>query len=124
MLTSIFQVISRVSLVLLLCVLAYPGQHVQADEDDLLEKAEETAEKIKDLVEKYQKAEVNMVKQEVVTIKDTSGNPRDCDMAIFYGNGQQARLTTKDGKFDGNFDHKHNKNVPNKALSVRLSNCE
>ncbi len=108
----------------MLCLLPYPGQDLQADEDDLIEKAEETAEKIKDLIEKYQKAEVNIVKQEVVTIKDTSGNPRDCDMAVFYGNGQQARLTTKDGKFDGNFDHKHNKNVPNKALSVRLSNCE
>lgn len=97
---------------------------VFSDEEDMLEKVEASAEKINDLIEKYKAAEVNIVKREIVTIKDTSGNPRDCDVAIFYGNGQQARFTTEDGKFEGNFDHKHNKKVPNKALSLRLSGCE
>ncbi len=92
-----------------------------AEEDDTSEKIEAAADKIKELIEAYQKAEVNFVKREIVTIKDTAGNPQSCDVAIFYDNGQQARFHVSDGSFEGNFDH--GANVPANALSLRLSNC-
>ncbi|MBT7951763.1 MAG: hypothetical protein HN764_09080 [Gammaproteobacteria bacterium] len=106
---------------LLLVSFSFPFA-VYADDDDATQKIEDAADKIKELIEAYQEAEVNFVKQEVVTIKDTAGNPRDCDVAIFYDNGQQARFKTSGGSFDGNFDH--GSNVPTNALSLRLSNCE
>lgn len=92
-----------------------------ADEESTLEKVDEYAQKIKDLLEKYEKAEIDFVKQEVMTITDTEGNPQDCDVAIFYNNGKQARFTTKNGKFDGNFNHA--KTIPTRPYSIRLSNC-
>ncbi|NKB37315.1 MAG: hypothetical protein GKR93_09115 [Gammaproteobacteria bacterium] len=104
----------------LLCV-SFPLS-IHADEEETLDKIENAADKIKELIEAYQEADVNFVKKEIVSIKDTSGNPRDCDVAIFYDNGQQARFTTKEGRFEGNFDH--GTNVPANSLSLRLSNCE
>ncbi len=94
---------------------------VNAEEDDYGKKIEEAADKIKDLIEKYQKMEIDFVKQEIVSIKDEQGNPKDCDVAIFYNNGKQARFSTKNGQFDGNFNHKNV--IPKKPLSIRLSNC-
>lgn len=91
------------------------------DESSALEKIDEYAQKMKDLIDKYKAAEIDFVKQEVMTIKDTEGNARDCDVAIYYNNGKQARFTTKGGTFDGNFNH--GKTPPTKPFSMRLSNC-
>lgn len=91
------------------------------DEESALEKIEEHAQTLKDLIEKYQKAEIDIIKKEIFTIVDTEGNPRNCNVAIFYNNGNQARFATKGGRFEGNFDH--GKELPTRPYSIRLSDC-
>ncbi|MBW3019372.1 hypothetical protein KY329_04280 [Candidatus Woesearchaeota archaeon] len=91
------------------------------EEQSALKKAQNIADEIKDLLEKYKNAEIDMVKQEVMTIKDEQGNSKDCDVAIFYKSGKQARFSTENGEFDGNFDH--GKSFPGEPLSIRLSGC-
>ncbi len=61
----------------LLCI-SFPLS-IHADEQETLDKIENAADKIKELIEAYQEVDVNFVKKEIVSIKDTSGNPRDCD---------------------------------------------
>lgn len=98
--------------------------HVFAQDDDeesALEKIDQHAQTLKDLIEKYQKAEIDIIKKEKVTIIDMSGNPQDCDVAIFYNNGNQARFATKGGSYEGNFDH--GKKLPTRPYSIRLANC-
>lgn len=90
-------------------------------QDESLEKIEEYAETLNDLIEKYQKAEIDLIKKEKITIVDTQGSPQDCDVAIFYNNGKQARFRTSGGSFDGNFDHGNE--LPTLPFSIRLSNC-
>lgn len=91
------------------------------DEQSSLEKIEQHAQTLKDLVEKYQKAEIDIIKKEKVQIVDIQGAPQDCDVAIFYNNGNQARFTTSGGSFEGNFDH--GKKLPTRPYSIRLSGC-
>lgn len=107
-----------IALILALLLLVTP---TVADEEDTLEQVEKHAEKIKELIDKYNEAKVDFVKTEEVTIKDEQGNPHDCDVAIFYSNGKQPRLTTKGGTFTGDFNH--GQTVPKKPFSIRLSGC-
>ena len=90
-------------------------------QEDRLEQIEKHAETLKDLIEKYQKAEIDLIKKEKVTIVNTQGAPQDCNVAIFYNNGKQARFRTSGGSFDGNFDHESE--LPTLPFSIRLSNC-
>jgi len=92
-----------------------------AAQEDRLEQIENHAETLKDLIEKYQKAEIDLIKKEKITIIDTQGRPQDCDVAIFYNNGKQARFRASGGSFNGNFDHE--RELPTLPFSVRLSNC-
>lgn len=105
--------------ILLLIILA-SLQVAIADDNTALEQVGEYAEKIKDLLEKYQAAEIDIIKTEDITITDTEGKPASCDVSIYYNNGNQARFTAN-GKFNGNFNH--GKKAPTKPISVRLTDC-
>lgn len=90
-------------------------------QEDFLNQIENYADVLNDLLEKYEKAEIDLIKTENFTIIDTQGGPRDCDVGIFYNNGKQPRFRTTAGHFEGNFDH--GKDIPTKPYSVRLWNC-
>lgn len=112
---------TTVILLTLLFALLLVDNVLGQDEESMLEEIEQYADNLKDLIEKYEEAEIDLIKTENVTIRDRQGIPQDCDVAIFYNNGNQPRFTTKGGSFEGNFDHGNK--MPTRPFSIRLSNC-
>src|SRR3989344_1202027 len=54
------------------------------------------------LIEKYQNAQLEFVKWEEVTIRDTQGNPKSCPVKVYYDNFEGADFSTgSDGRFSG-----------------------
>ena len=63
------------------------------------------ADELKDLMEKYENAEVDFIKHEDVNIVDMTGNAKECDMEIYYDNGEVASFSAKNGEFHGSLQY-------------------
>ncbi len=63
------------------------------------------ADELKDLMEKYENAEVDFIKHEDVNIVDMTGNAKECDMEIYYDNGEVASFSAQNGEFHGSLKY-------------------
>lgn len=73
-----------------------------AKEAGVPEELVDELQELDDLIEKYHNAEIDFVKWEDVTVKDTEGNPVACPIKVYYDNFEGADFSTgSDGRFSG-----------------------
>lgn len=102
-------------------LISFSPSSVFALDKDAQKKIEDAGKKAKDLIDKYNKAKTTKYNEINVSVKDTDGNPRDCEFRIYYNDYKQEKFTTSGGSFSGMFDH--GKTVPSKTLSVAVQDC-
>lgn len=84
-------------------------------------KLEAAGKKMKDLVEKYKKKELEKYNEVNISIKDTDGNPRDCTVRLYYNDYKQERFATSGGSFNSVFNH--GESIPTELYSVAVYDC-
>lgn len=90
------------------------------DDDEKLtpeQRMNAAADELKDLMDKYENAEIDFIKHEDVNIVDLTGNPKECNMEIYYDNGEVASFSAQGGEFHGSM--KYDKPL-NKARCIKV----
>ena len=116
-------------LVFIISIIAVPAMAEDDYEEfgpefqEKVKKIEKAAEKLEKLAKKFENVELDVIKQEDMTVVDQNGEGVACTFEIYYDSDEVVQFRTgDDGRYTGDFNH--GKSYPGKVISFKMSQCQ